>query len=86
MPTTQSAIADRENQLQEYDSLECPICEKERHPSSVNADGSVTYICKTDPAWQEGKPLTATHAQTYSWRVGVDGDLMEKRGSRWVAV
>lgn len=71
--------------LQEFDPLECPICEKERMPSSINADDSVTYICKVDQAWQKGKPLTATHTQAYSWRISAEGDLMEKCGSRWVA-
>lgn len=86
MSTVSSAIEEKNLTLQEYDPLECPICEKERMPSSVNADGSVTYVCKVDQIWQEGKPLTSTHTQAYSWRISVEGDLMEKRGSRWAAV
>jgi len=83
---TNSAVKEKSLALQEYDQLECPICEKERMPYSINADGSVTYVCKVDRPWQEGKPLTARHTQTYSWRISADGDLLEKRGSRWVTV
>jgi hypothetical protein len=86
MSTVNSAIEEKNLALQEYDPLECPICEKERKPSSVNADGSVTYVCKVDQIWQEGMPLTAAHTQTYSWRISAEGDLMEKRGSRWAEV
>lgn len=86
MSTVSSAIEEKNLTLQEYDPLECPICEKERMPSSVNADGSVTYVCKVDQIWQEGKPLHATHNQAYSWRISAEGDLMEKSGSRWTAV
>lgn len=87
MSMTNSAVEEKKNAaLQEYDPLECPICEKERMPSSINADGSVTYTCKVDQFWQEGKPLHATHSQAYSWRISAEGDLMEKSGSRWSAV
>ena len=49
MPTIQSVIADRESQLQEYDSLERQIFENERNPSIVNDDGGVTCNWKMKP-------------------------------------
>lgn len=84
MPTNKSES--RSQSYQDYDPLECPICEKERKPSSINSDGSATYICRVDSKWQEGKPLYATHSETYSWRINTEGELAEKQGSRWVAV
>lgn len=70
----------------DYPPLECPICGKERSPSSLNADGSVTYVCKVDYEWQFNLDLVNCHGMTYSWRINKGGELAEKQGSKWVPV
>lgn len=61
----------------DYPELECPICEKPQKPARLNKDGSVTYYCKTDWEWQEDRPLTEVHANTYRWRIMKDGELAD---------
>lgn len=51
-----------------YPSLECPLCERMTKPRSLNQDGSVTYSCPPDHV---------SHGNRYTWRITVDGDLVE---------
>ena len=61
---------------EEIASLECSYCDKLTAPHSANKDGSVTYLCRN----------SAKHpaSEYYCWRIGKDGDYLEKTSSgRW---
>lgn len=51
-----------------YPALECPMCGRERKPRSLNKDGSVTYSCAPDHV---------NHGSQYTWRIAVDGTLID---------
>ena len=61
MPAVADSIAN-------YPALECPICGTARKPRSLNKDGSVTYSCAPDHV---------NHGSRYTWRIGVDGTLID---------
>jgi len=63
--------------LSELDALDCPICGKERRPVSVNRDGNVTYVCRTNYDWQADKSPAEQHGSTYTWRITAEGDLID---------
>lgn len=55
-------IKKAKSKLSDYDTLECPYCDKPVKPSKINKDESVTYNCKNC----ENK-----------FKISVDGDLIE---------
>lgn len=48
--------------------LECPLCDSLRKPVRVNKDGSVSYTCPPDHK---------NHGNRYTWRIGVNGELID---------
>ena len=54
--------------LKDCPALECPICGRERKARGIRKDGSISYACPPDHV---------KHGSTYSWRIAVDGSLID---------
>lgn len=52
----------------DFPALACPICGIERKPRRLNKDGSISYSCPPD---------YIHHGNRHSWRIDVDGNLVE---------
>lgn len=52
----------------DYPDLDCPICDASCKPIRLRKDKAVTYTCKGE---------NDKHANRYTWRIAVDGTLID---------
>jgi hypothetical protein len=68
LPMPQVPAQPVKESVKDYPALECPHCKVERAPRSLNKHGSVTYSCPADHK---------NHGDRFTWRIAVDGNLVE---------